>query len=89
MRAVRVSVGGRVQGVYYRASALSEGRRLGLAGWVKNESDGTVSLHLQGDPFAVEAMLVWCRTGPPGARVGRVDVSDTPPDQVLSSFEVR
>jgi protein-L-isoaspartate(D-aspartate) O-methyltransferase len=89
MRAVRVRVSGRVQGVYYRASALSEGRRLGLAGWVRNESDGTVALHVQGDSSVVDVMLGWCRSGPPAAHVSRVEVSDATPDESLSSFEVR
>lgn len=89
MKAVRVKVHGRVQGVYYRASARSEGARLGLRGWVRNMSDGTVALHLQGEPAVVDAMLGWCRTGPPAARVGRLDVTDAEPDVSLHDFEVR
>ncbi len=89
MKAVRVGVHGRVQGVYYRARAQAEGERLGLRGWVKNVSDGSVALHLQGDPAAVEAMLGWCSVGPPAAHVRRVEVNDAEPDETLSRFEVR
>ena len=89
MRAVRVRVSGRVQGVFYRAGAVSEGRRLGLKGWVRNEGDGTVALHLQGDPSVVDAMLDWCRIGPSAARVTRVEVCDAMPDGSFSDFEVR
>ena len=89
MKAVAVRVSGVVQGVYYRASACQEGERLGLRGWVRNVSDGVVALHLQGDPAVVDAMLGWCRVGPPAARVSRVEVGDAEPDESLSGFEVR
>jgi len=77
-----------VQGVYFRASARHEGERLGLRGWVSNVSGG-VALHLQGDAAAVDAMLGWCRVGPPAARVSRVEVGDAEPDESLHGFEVR
>ena len=89
MKAVAVQVSGRVQGVYYRASARREGERLGLHGWVRNVDGGGVALYLQGDPAAVDAMLGWCRLGPPAARVSRVEVGDAEPDESVSGFEVR
>ena len=89
MKAVDVRVHGTVQGVYYRTAARAEGVRLGLRGWVRNVSDGTVTLRLQGNPAAVDVMLGWCRVGPPAARVDWLDVSDAAPDEALSDFEVR
>ena len=89
MKTVAVRVSGRVQGVYYRATARREGALLGLRGWVKNLGDGGVALLLQGDPAAVDAMLDWCRAGPPAARVSRVEVEDAAPDESLRGFEVR
>jgi protein-L-isoaspartate(D-aspartate) O-methyltransferase len=89
MKAVDVRAHGAVQGVYYRASARAEGARLGLRGWVRNVSDGTVALRLQGDSAAVDVMLSWCRLGPPAARVDWLDVSDAVPDDTLNDFEVR
>ena len=89
MKSVDVKVTGVVQGVYYRAGARREGALRGLRGWVRNESDGSVVLHLQGDPDAVDAMLDWCRVGPPAARVSRLRVSDAPADETLHDFEVR
>jgi protein-L-isoaspartate(D-aspartate) O-methyltransferase len=89
MKSVDVRVSGVVQGVYYRASARREGALRGLRGWVRNESDGSVRLRLQGEPGAVDAMLDWCRVGPPAARVSRVTVSDVPTDGTLHDFEVR
>jgi protein-L-isoaspartate(D-aspartate) O-methyltransferase len=88
-KSVAVRVSGRVQGVYYRASARHEGERLGLRGWVRNTDDGGVALHLQGDPAVVDAMLGWCRVGPPAARVSRVEVGTAVLDESLSGFEVR
>lgn len=89
MRAVEVRVHGRVQGVWFRGSTRDEARRLGLAGWVSNRSDGTVQARLQGDPAAVEAMVAWCRIGPPGAEVTRLDVEDAEADDTLSEFRIR
>jgi acylphosphatase len=89
VKAVEVRVHGRVQGVLFRASTRIEAQRLGLTGWVRNRSDGTVQARLQGDPAAVEAMVAWCRIGPPGAEVTRLDVEDAEADDTLSEFRIR
>ncbi|MEM2978716.1 MAG: acylphosphatase [Candidatus Hadarchaeales archaeon] len=69
-----VHVSGRVQGVFfrYRTSELAE--RLGVAGWVRNLSDGRVEAVFEGEKEEVEKMLDFCRRGPPGARVDGVEV---------------
>lgn len=72
MRRVRAVVSGRVQGVSYRASTVDEARRLGLVGWVRNNADGSVELEAEGEPDKVDALLAWCKHGPPAARVDRV-----------------
>jgi acylphosphatase len=77
-RSVDVTVTGRVQGVFFRASAIDEARRLGVAGWVRNEPDGSIAAHLEGPTEAVDEMVAWCRTGPPHARVARVTETDAP-----------
>lgn len=76
-RAVDVTVRGRVQGVSFRAYAEEQARRLGVAGWIRNEPDGSVAGHFEGEPDAVEAMVAWCRTGPRLARVDAVDVRES------------
>lgn len=82
-------VDGRVQGVYYRASTQEQARALGLRGWVRNLPDGRVELRAQGTRGRVEALLAWCRKGPPSARVASVDVDWEAPDPELpSSFRV-
>ena len=78
-QAVDVTVTGRVQGVFFRAEAQQEAYRLGVAGWVRNEPDGSVAAHFEGEPDAVEAMVAWCREGPRRARVDDVDVRDAEP----------
>jgi acylphosphatase len=65
-----------VQGVAFRASTCHEAHRLGVTGWVRNMSDGSVELEAQGDDARVAALLAWCAHGPPAARVSRVDVED-------------
>lgn len=71
----RVLVSGDVQGVWFRASTVDVARRLGLAGWVRNLSDGDVEAVFEGPADSVEAAIAWARTGPRGARVDRVDVA--------------
>lgn len=68
-----------MQGVFFRDSARREAERRGVAGWARNCSDGTVEARLEGPPEAVEALVQWFRTGPPGARIERVEVSDATP----------
>ncbi|GAB3793314.1 acylphosphatase [Nocardioides ungokensis] len=87
-KAVDVTVTGRVQGVSFRFYAEREARRLGVAGWVRNEPDGSVGGHFEGDVEAVDAMVAWCRTGPPAARVEQVRVRDSE-DGGERSFGVR
>lgn len=71
--AVDLSVSGRVQGVSFRMYAEREAARLGVAGWVRNEPDGTVAIHAEGDEDAVEAFVRWTYDGPRLARVDHVD----------------
>jgi acylphosphatase len=72
MRA-HVRVHGVVQGVGYRWFASRAARRLGLAGWVRNERDGSVEIAADGDPTAISAFLGEVERGPEGARVDRVE----------------
>ena len=61
-----------MQGVSYRYHAQREAGRLGVTGWVRNEPDGSVAGHFEGDAEAVDALVDWCRRGPTGARVDPV-----------------
>jgi acylphosphatase len=50
-----------------------------VAGWIRNRADGRVEAVFEGEPAAVEAMVAWCRTGPPRAEVNHVEVVTEPP----------
>ncbi|MDB5483535.1 MAG: acylphosphatase [Caulobacteraceae bacterium] len=71
--AVRLVIRGRVQGVGYRWWARGQARRLKLAGWVRNRSDGSVELLAAGSSGAVEQLIEACRYGPPAAQVTLVE----------------
>ena len=83
VRCVRLRITGRVQGVGYRAWAMQMAARLGLRGWVRNRSDGSVEALLIGKDDAVERMIKACRDGPFGARVADVATSEAEDDGSL------
>lgn len=69
IRSVTIKVSGQVQGVFFRESARSEARKLGLTGLVRNEADGSVFLAAEGSEEALQKFVDWCRHGPPMAKV--------------------
>ncbi|HXE98314.1 MAG TPA: acylphosphatase [Dongiaceae bacterium] len=71
-----VIVHGRVQGVAFRHHTCRRALELGVTGWVRNLPDGSVEGLFEGDDTAVKALVEWCRSGPPAARVDRLDVRD-------------
>jgi acylphosphatase len=83
-----VVVSGRVQGVWFRDACRREAEARGLAGWVRNCADGKVEAVFEGAPDAVEALVAWCATGPPRARVVRVERFEELPTGA-SGFAVR
>jgi acylphosphatase len=74
MKAVRLIITGRVQGVGYRDWMIRTARNLGLRGWVRNRIDDSVEALIAGDDAAVAAMIEACGRGPSHARVDKVDV---------------
>ena len=84
----KVIVHGLVQGVGFRYAVAAAAGTRGVAGWVRNRSDGTVEAVFEGDPEAVESLVRFCREGPPGAEVWRVDVEDDVPEGLVG-FEIR
>lgn len=66
---------GKVQGVFYRASAREEAKKLGVVGWIKNTADGNVEALVSGTDSQLEAFFAWCRQGPRNARVTNVIIS--------------
>jgi acylphosphatase len=88
VKAVRLIVHGRVQGVFYRDWTLQAARELGVSGWVRNCPDGTVAAVVQGSDEAIERMVERMSSGPPAARVERIDRAEAEPEQ-LSGFTRR
>ena len=86
--AVQIICKGKVQGVFFRASTKTEAEKLGLAGWVRNEPNGDVLIHAQGEESEVERLISWCHRGPQFARVDLVLVSEAE-SEAVSGFEVR
>lgn len=75
--AKRILCEGRVQGVYFRASTKEKANSLHINGWVKNQKDGTVLIHAEGDEEQVQMLVDWCNRGPEHAKVASVQVQDT------------
>jgi len=76
---LRLRIEGAVQAIGYRHYAVTEARKLGLDGWVRNRSDGSVEALVSGQTGAIEAFVVACMRGPPGARVTNVDMHAAEP----------
>jgi acylphosphatase len=84
---LHVIIRGRVQGVGYRAWVEQQAVAAKLEGWVRNRRDGTVEAHVQGDADAVDRVLRWCRSGPAGAEVTGVEITECAQDPALTRFQ--
>jgi acylphosphatase len=73
-----VWVSGRVQGVWFRDACAREAAAHDVQGWVRNLADGSVEAVFEGTADAVDALVDWCRAGPPRARVTGVEARDEP-----------
>lgn len=85
---MRLIIEGRVQGVWFRESTRKEAVSLGVYGWVKNRSDGTVEALIEGPEQKVKKLVQWCSKGPPYAQVTRVHETQEEWEDEFSSFDV-
>ncbi len=85
-KTLRLVIHGRVQGVYFRDSMRREAQRLGVSGWVRNRSDGSVEAAVQGEAADVDAIVRWAHRGPESAHVERVEIGQD--DGSYANFEV-
>ena len=83
----RVTVSGRVQGVFFRVWTSDQAQRLGVAGWVRNCADGSVEAQVEGEENAVQQLIDAMRQGPSGAKVDALDLEAAEPSGA-HSFEV-
>ncbi len=84
----RVVVHGFVHGVFFRDTLQRRAQSTGVAGWVRNNRDGTVEAVFEGEPEAVERLIAFCREGPRGARVDHLEVAAESPEG-LRGFSIR
>jgi acylphosphatase len=68
-----IRITGRVQGVFYRASAHEKANEIGVCGFVRNERDGSVCLEAEGTTEQLQELVLWCKQGPARARVDQVE----------------
>jgi acylphosphatase len=76
----RLVIHGRVQGVWFRNATQRQARALGVSGWVRNRTDGSVEAVFEGAPALVAAAVAFCHEGPTHAHVDRVESQDEPPE---------
>lgn len=84
----RVVVHGHVQGVFFRETTRRRALAAGLAGWVRNRTDGSVEAVFEGERDSLDRLVAFVREGPRGARVAWIDVASEDPEG-LSDFEIR
>ena len=88
-RRAHLVIEGRVQGVFYRASAKDRADSLGLTGYVKNLPDGSVEAVAEGSADNINEFIAWCRTGPPNADVSDVRVTFSPFIGEFQNFHIK
>ena|SRR5215210_1546508 len=79
LKRVHARIRGRVQGVGFRYEARARAASRGIAGWIRNEPDGSVEAVLEGEAADVDSMVEWLRRGPSGARVDDIAVESEEP----------
>lgn len=87
MPAKFLKIHGRVQEVFFRATAKEIAEELGVAGWVRNQDDGTVEIHVEGEEEKVVAYIRWAHHGPAAANVEKVDEQDVL-EKEYATFEI-
>lgn len=88
MRSVEITIRGRVQGVGFRYYALRLAGEKHITGYIRNKPDGSVFIEAEGVEEDIDSFLVWCRQGPPRARVDELIITDCPPAGYLK-FDIR
>lgn len=83
---IHLVIKGKVQGVYYRASAREAANKSGIKGWVKNMPDGNVEVLASGSKEQLEKFVEWCRRGPKHAVVHEVIIKTDVKEENLSGF---
>lgn len=88
MPTVHLIIKGRVQGVFYRASAKHLAREIGVTGWIKNTDEGDVEIVAAGTEEQLRRLVEWCKVGPTQAKVKEV-IIDHLEEESFKDFEIR
>jgi acylphosphatase len=88
MRHYNITISGKVQGCYFRASAKAKAEQLGIAGMVQNLPSGEVYVEVEGNDETLEEFIQWCQHGPAYAQVKDIDLEETDV-RGLKGFEVK
>lgn len=89
MKRLHLIIRGRVQGVFFRAFVNKYAHLLNLTGFVRNKSDGTVEAVAEGDAKHLEMLYELCKTGPPGAKVDKIEKREEKASGKFKDFQVR
>ena len=86
---VHLLITGKVQGVFYRASARDKADSLGIGGYVSNLPDGSVEAVAEGASESIDEFITWCRNGPPNAEVKDVKITFLPFIGEFTNFHIK
>ena len=84
-----IRIYGQVQGVFFRESMRQQANQLGITGWARNRSDGTVEAVIQGNASSVDKLIEWSRRGPGRAQVDRVTIEPVDDGVDYASFDIK
>jgi acylphosphatase len=88
MPTVHLKIEGRVQGVFFRASAKDVADEIGITGWVKNTEEGDVEIMATGTNEMLQKLIEWCKKGPRNAIVTNVVITQKEKEEHFGNFEV-
>lgn len=74
LKKIRITISGKVQGVFYRMNTKNKAGELGLTGWVKNTPNGKVEVLAEGKERVLKEFIKWCYNGSKGAKVDKIEV---------------
>ena len=85
---VKINVSGQVQGVFFRRSAKLKADSLGIVGWARNLDGGSVEVMAEGDREKVDEFVKWCKSGPPFAKVEKIEIEEQKGIEGFSDFSI-
>jgi len=88
MPTVHLTIKGKVQGVFYRATAKEVAEEIGVTGWVRNTEEGYVEIEATGTVGQLRKLIEWCRIGPKRAVVKDI-IIDNKSEEPFNAFEIR